>query len=55
VRTVFGKRKFNAIPHGFVANSVMLFGDYYNWDTLKFIESFLKADDYYLDLGAKVG
>ncbi|MFN7731155.1 MAG: FkbM family methyltransferase [Pirellula sp.] len=54
-RTVFTDRRFYCYPDGFVSNSVMLFGEWHEYDALHFIDAWLRPEDYFLDVGANVG
>ena len=52
---VYGDRIFHCYPKGFISNTVMLFGEYECYDSLHFIEKWLRPEDRYLDIGANVG
>lgn len=54
-REVFGDRKIWCHPDGFISRSVMLFGEWNEYDSLKFIYTFLRPGDNFLDVGANVG
>lgn len=52
---IYGDRRIWCHPGGFIARSIMLFGDWYEYDTLNFIHSFLRPEDQFLDVGANIG
>lgn len=54
-RPVFGNRKIWCHSDGFISRTVMLFGEWNEYDSLKFIHTFLRPDDHFLDVGANVG
>ncbi|SKB06052.1 methyltransferase, FkbM family [Prosthecobacter debontii] len=55
IRPIFGDRQFIFYKDGFVANSLMLFSEWSEYDSLKLIDTFLRPEDSFLDVGANVG
>ena len=52
---VFTDRRFYCYPDGFIGNSIRLFSEWADYDSLHFIDEFLHPGDYFLDVGANVG
>ena len=52
---IFGDRVFHFYKDGFASNSIKLFGEWNDYDALHFIDTWLRPDHHYLDVGANVG
>lgn len=55
IQPIFTDRLINCHPNGFASRSIMLFGEWAEYDSLNFIREFLRPSDTFLDVGANVG
>lgn len=52
---VFGERIYPCYPDSIIAKHVMYHSEWFDYDMLHFMQSFLRPDDHFLDVGANTG
>lgn len=53
--TIFGDRRLVCRHDEYISNEVMLLSEWYDYDSLHFVDEFLRDNDNFLDIGANVG
>jgi hypothetical protein len=54
-KVVFANRRFYVYSDGSISKSTMLFSEWFDYDSLHFVDEFLRPSDNFLDIGANVG